>query len=330
LTFIRLLNAGIWHNNKKALAQDIKLVQKLRTQDVLKEIELLWHNQPNDQFRTEQKSPQQNFDEWLINQGIAKPNDETNYDYDSNSDNQIKKAKIKTKENSNYSTNSINKHKKIPPISSAEEDQKAKKVVGQPGHRIYTINPDEPDWNYSTKVDEKEYEPILRDFYPRDPYTCLPQDIDILLLNKELKGKTVDEIRKFMNENLLKSKQRPPTIINIDSERPVYQKPKSILDAQHKLITPGEKRPIDSAGLTLCENDMKSFPFKQAAKQLKSKNKSYYNTANVLDQIKKQLEPTKDEKLEIVRRNYGSDLSDFMLDKRRAQMSQKYEKVFII
>ncbi len=55
-------------------------------------------------------------------------------------------------------------------------------------------------WNSSAKINEKEYKPNLNNFFPRDQYTMLPTDADLVFLNKELKGMCLDEVKKLMKK----------------------------------------------------------------------------------------------------------------------------------
>lgn len=69
--------------------------------------------------------------------------------------------------------------------------------------------------------------------------------------------------------------------------RPVYYKPKHILDAQTKVNLESPAGPIDQAGLNITSGDPNSFAYKQAKNYLTQTRKS--STATAVDNIKKQL-----------------------------------------
>ena len=220
-------------------------------------------------------------------------------------------------------------------------------------------------WNYSTKAPEKDYINNLKDFFPRDPYTCLPKNLNLVLLEKELRGMSLEEVKEFMNKNL----EKPHLNLNHDPfsnkmNPNVVYKPKNIIDVPAKVKIPKEERVIDEAGFNLC-NDKTAFPYKQATKfiersqsidkircdlinnrnilkkensRIESSSSSKTQDSNMTDSIftlnraKNQFKlenQEKDEKLERIRVNYGSELSEFMKDRRHGNLSQKYEKVFI-
>jgi len=223
----------------------------------------------------------------------------------------------------------------------------------------------EHDWNYSTKTKEKDYVINLNDFFPRDPYTKLPENLDLMLLNTELKGMSLDEVKEFMKKRLIddprafkRMRQMSPGVAIVDAsdQRPVYYAPKNIIDAQTKVKLSDENcpKPRDAAGFHF-GNDINSFAFQEANRYLNGKSRkndkknssshvTYKNTEDTLSQIKNLLKTSddtssniaksnkgkvKDEKLEIVRKNFGDNLADYMTDKRHGTMSQKFEKVFI-
>jgi len=184
----------------------------------------------------------------------------------------------------------------------------------KPSNKFKQVNtPVKPDisWNFSGKVHSKPYTANLTDFFPRDYYTCMPTDVELLFLNKELKGQSMNKVKKLMKKDLSNT-------VNSDKseERMVVFKPKSVLDVE-------VKAPVDT-----CigrGNRLTSLSYGD-----------YYNTCGTLKEIKKQLFEAdarsgkfKDDKLKIVEKNYGKDLSNYMMDKRHGKMSQKYEKVFI-
>jgi hypothetical protein len=221
------------------------------------------------------------------------------------------------------------------------------------------------EWNYSTKTPKKDYINDLKDFFPRDPYTCLPKNLNLVLLEKELRGMSLEEVKEFMNKNLKKPRlnlNHDPFSNKINPN--VVYKPKNIIDVPTKVKISKDDRLVDEAGFNLC-NDKTAFPYKQATKfiersesidkikwdLLNKRNNKKPNSRNessnssktqdshitsdsifTLRQAKNQLKMEnleKDEKLERIRVNYGSELSEFMKDPRHGNLSQKYEKVFI-
>ena len=70
-TCAKLLSASIWQKDKHDLTAHFSLVRKLKTQDVLKEIEQAHHVQ----FETKEEA-EKKFDTWLTNQGFAQSNEE--------------------------------------------------------------------------------------------------------------------------------------------------------------------------------------------------------------------------------------------------------------
>jgi ankyrin repeat protein len=70
-TCAKLLSASIWQKDKNDINAHFSLVRKLKTQDVLKEIEQAHHVQFDTREEAEKK-----FDTWLTNQGFAKANEE--------------------------------------------------------------------------------------------------------------------------------------------------------------------------------------------------------------------------------------------------------------
>jgi hypothetical protein len=168
------------------------------------------------------------------------------------------------------------------------------------------------NWNSSGKVRTKPYTPNLTDFFPRDYYTCMPTDAELLFLNKELKGQSLNRVKNLIEKDL----SNYSTNSEQGDERVVVFKPKSVLDVD-------VKTPVDS-----CVGRGNKFTSLSYG--------DYYNSSGTLKEIKKQLceadtqgGKCRDEKLKIVERVYGKDLSNYMMDKRHGKMSQKYEKVFI-
>jgi hypothetical protein len=340
--------------DKKAIEEQEALMKRLQTQDILKEIE-----KSHFTYYEDSEESAKNFDKWLANQGFLSDKEVEKQAEKAASKNQAKtKKKDKQLLLSSFVSDKtlINNRKAEAEAEEAKNEKKklAKKKVDP--HFVPIIH--SKQWDYSVRPEGKEYVTNLGDFFPRDPYTLAPMNIDLVLLNKELKGMTLEQVKEFMKKPN-ESRNRPISL----AERPFYYKPKNIIDAQtkYKLDEVDVKR-IDSAGMTL-QNDTDLFQFQQAqkfvdkaveARNSKSKSMqaipnetsqdksssygSYFNTADTLKLIKGQLgsETTKktpkssrDDKLNIVKNNYGEDLKDFMTNKRHGVIDQKYEKVFI-
>ncbi len=187
-------------------------------------------------------------------------------------------------------------------------------LENKPPTKLKPVNTPKPDmnWNSSGKVRTKPYTPNLTDFFPRDYYTCMPTDAELLFLNKELKGQSLNRVKNLIKKDLSNNS----TNSEQSDERVVVFKPKSVLDVE-------VKAPVDS-----CVGRGNKFTSLSYG--------DYYNSSGTLKEIKKQLceadaqgGKCRDEKLKIVERVYGKDLSNYMMDKRHGKMSQKYEKVFI-
>lgn len=160
-----------WQDEKKEIANEQHLERRVRAQDVLKEIERAHF--ANTIASTKQESVEK-FDQWLVSQGFPKRDDKRNSIFiQNNTKTGLSKIGDEQQNNENIEDES-NK------TSQQNRRSKSKKK---------TIKKTEKDWNYSTKAAEKEYITDLNDFYPRDPLTQLPENIDLLMLNRELRGK---------------------------------------------------------------------------------------------------------------------------------------------
>jgi hypothetical protein len=340
--------------DKKAIEEQESLMRRLQTQDILKEIE-----RSHFTYYEDSEESAKNFDKWLMNQGFLSDQEVEEQAEEAATNNQAK-TKKKDKQmvlSSFVSGKTLINSKKAEAKAEEDKENEREKNLAKKKKTPFVPLVHDKQWDYSVKPEKKEYVTNLADFFPRDPYTLAPINIDLVLLNKELKGMTLEQVKEFMKKPI-NCTQKPVSL----SERPFYYKPKNIIDAQtkYKIEELDEKR-IDSAGLTL-QNDTGLFQFQQAKKyvdkqvetrNLKSRSMqaipteskqdsaygSYFNTVDTLKLIKEQLgteattsrksRPIKDEKLEIVRNNYGNDLKDFMTNKRHGVMDQKYEKVFI-
>lgn len=312
----KYLSDDLWHVTKKVLAEQIEIERKMQAQSILKEVESAHYVQ----FEDEDESAK-NFEEWLKHQGFL--SETTDYDNLLSHRSQIHNQSLK---------------ESIDNKPEQKSPKSIKKAIKKPS--LHKINKLEKDWNHSTKATGSDYVPNLEDYYPRDPYTFLPKNLDLILVNKELRGMSLEQVKEFMKLNLGRVDSASE---NYDSNRPVYYKPKNVIDSQTKQQRSDNDRLKDEAWMNMC-NDVRSFQFQEARNyvidsyntqkaQKKSKDSIYggfYNTKGALKQIKNQLKPSpKDDKLEIIEKLYGEELSNFMKDPRHGKMSQKYEKVFI-
>lgn len=268
-------------------------------------------------YETKEES-EDKFNEWLISQGFKPRNDENAII--------IPNSKLDTS--------------KAEPVTSPETNSKEKRVKTKRIDSTKKIH--EKDWNYSTKAEENDYVTNLDDFYPRNPFTQMPENLDLVLVNKELKGMSLEQVKEFMHKKIANNPNAFRQF-NSESERPVYYRPKNVIDLQTKVKLDPSKKGVDEAGVNLT-NDPKSFPFRQIKRFVaKSKSKedmsssygNYTHIESTVKLIKQQLSSDAcdkmgdKDKLNIIKQNFGNELSDYMMDKRHGKLSQKYEKVFI-
>ena len=306
----------MWQNEKKLKMSHLMLDRQQHTQELLNQVEKAHLN-----FYADKDESEKNFKEWLINQ--INCTDRVQPTSHSNESNQDTDSMIQLKSDSKMysvsapsSTTFSSKHDVVRPVKLKPLDNQA--------------------WNFSTKPHEKEYIANLTDFYPRDPYTCLPTDADLVYLNKELKGMSINQVQKLMKKKLNRSNSAIET-----SQRTVLFRPKHIIDAQTKTKIAESNGPVDQAGLHIYSGDPESFPYREAKKfitdaastkkHISHSYGDYYNTAATVKQIRKQLlangaanKKVKDDKLEVVEKCYGHELSNYMKD-RHNKMSQKFE-----
>lgn len=168
-------------------------------------------------------------------------------------------------------------------------------------------------WNSYSKPRKADYINDLKDFYPRDPYTCLPKNLNLVLLNKELRGMSLEQVKEFMDQKL----NRPLTsTTTMDEHKPIVYKPRNIVDVPTKAKLTSDDRLVEETGLTLT-NDKTTFPYTDAKRFIEQKSMFMTTTK------------TNDNGLQRIEAHFGPELSEFMKD-RRGLLSQKYEKVFIV
>lgn len=143
----------------------------MRVQDVLKEIERAHFANST----TNREESSEKFNEWLISQGFPKRDQNTNSIFIGGNQQQRNDddAKKSVEQESNE--------------TAAKSEQKTR---GGAKSKRTRVKKAEKDWNYSTKPVDKEYTTDLNDFYPRDPFTQLPENMDLVMLNRELRGTT--------------------------------------------------------------------------------------------------------------------------------------------
>lgn len=278
---------------------------------------------------------EQHFDNWLASQGFHPTESKPSI---KNSNQSTTTTATTTLESAGATNSSLN-------LNDAASSMR---MANQPADVEFPPLIHAKDWNYSTKPDKPEYVTNLDDLYPRDPFTQMPENLDLILVNNELKGMSLEQVKHFMKKKLQHNNANhhhhqvasssSTQKITRGGRQPFYYRPKHVLDVQAKTKLDEAKRPLDEAGVNLT-NDKNTFPFRQLDKFVSnskiSSSKSstlygnYQKTDSTVKLIKQQLATTNDDKLNIVNQNYGSDLRDFMTDKRHAKMSQKYEKVFI-
>lgn len=300
----KYLNNEIWCSEKAQLTHENLLDRQMRSQGLLKQVQSVYES-----YYEDKEDSEKNFESWLVSQvdvqevclgsTLSKENDAKSK---SGSNSTVKLADAQSKDKHNPSPT---KSKAIPEsANSYKSSTKLKPVVN--------ILKSDLSWNFSGKICPKAYTSNLTDFFPRDYYTCLPTDAELLFLNKELKGQSMDKVKNLIKKDF--SGLNNTSNSENNGERVVVFKPKSVLDVEAKAL-------VDTCAGRGNKNTPQSYG-------------SYYNTNGTLKQIKRQLSADvvgkhMDEKLKFVERVYGKDLSNYMMDSRNGKMSQKYEKVFI-
>jgi hypothetical protein len=344
----RLLAASMWHTEKLLTFKQESLNKRLKTQDVLLEIE-----RAHTILHENKKKSTKKFDNWLNTQSFIKPEmSQTNSkklpklknSYDSENDDE----RTPRKEQQNIK-------KRIVTSSAAHSDvthlfHRSQEIETSDLKQTDIDDETKSQWNYSTKVNGKSYIKNLDDFYPRDQYTCLPPDGDLLLLHHQLSGLTLDEVKSFMKKNLKereeflkiqqnkidkskyqggkkkKIKNSASSSSSLKSKRTVMYKPKNVLDYETKARPLDDFSKINDAAFTLSE-DPTSFYYQETRKIVnksdpvlnqKKKNVSFSRSKkNVDDKFKSTVETY-----------FNNDLYEFMKTKN-GNINPKYEKVFI-
>jgi hypothetical protein len=246
----------------------------LIAQDILKDVEQSYYAKITNKDEAEKK-----FDAWLRNQGFLDDSIEKE-----------KKSNIENKEQISFEViEELNSSRKSQQdLNSIDRDKSAKQ-------NTITISQEKNNnnkWMYTKHPPESKYITNLNDFYPRDPYTLMPDKTALLspFMNKELRGMTLSQVKNFMKKNYrIKSALTAQNELN---DRLVYFKPKSVTDLQTKSKRAFQEQNIfDLAGLHLC-NDLGSFQYEGPKQFLNKKKSSYgnfYDTVETIKTIKSQL-----------------------------------------
>lgn len=328
----------MWSQEKKGQLREKRTEDRLKTQEILKEIE-----RAHLSYFPDLEESERQFDKFLMNQGFnpeenkideSQPKEKKEYNLGLKNILLIPDDEVEKDTNNIFSQLDIRSSDITSIITSSRKTQPKNQKQTSEIKKAYH----DKEWNYSTKPSEKKYVSNLKDFFPRDPYTLLPSNGDLLLINKELRGMSLEQVKEFMKTNLKKNKSSSFAYQRNYSSRPVYYKPKNIIDTQAKIRSDDQTLGIDNAGLFLGD-DIESFGFRQAQNFIHNNLENFFSAKsdhddgyewnrkkkNAHDCDKKFI----DDKLEIVESNYGPELAKFMTDRRSGKMSQKYEKVFI-
>lgn len=154
---------------------------------------------------------------------------------------------------------------------------------------------------------------------------------------------SLEQVKLFMRKKFPRELVESKKLAN---ERPVYYRSNHVIDLPKKMSTTSNMGALsDESGLHLT-NDPRSHPFKLIDDFLGKNSGGKLNdeqndgdddadaefSDTVISLIKKPRGKTRygsDENLDIIRRNYGNELYEFMMDKRSGKLNKKYHKVFI-
>ncbi len=311
-----MLSFYLWQNEKKEETESQTMLKRLKLQGILKEAEKSYFATNDNKEDSEKK-----FNTWLASQGF----------FASSKENKEKSStsKLSSKENKKLNAEQNTAENVQMSVFFPKKDSKKPKTQIKPASH-------EKPWNHSTKTLERGYITNLSDFFPRDTYTLMPDHK--ALLTRELKGMTLEEVKEFMQTNL----NYDPKILKLIDEntsRPFYHKVKTIIDVQtkNKFDEIGEQPTKAALHLT---NDTNTFPYKQTKSflgineidnlnsRMQNKYQSKSNHQVIITQLNKP-KKLKDDKLEVIRRDFSEELSEFMKDKRHGYLEKKYDKVFI-
>lgn len=301
----------MWCNEKKILTKENQLERQQLCQQLLKQVKTVY-----EYYYENKEVAEKEFENWLIQQVYVSENNIT---------------RIVPGESHKLNKSST----KLSSISSSNLKQQNKTKTNT------QYNKPGIDWNFSVKVNKEPYKSNLNDFFPRDIYTMMPTDADLVFLNKELKNQSIEKVKylieKDFTHQILKTEK--------NSDREVVYKPKNVIDTPNKAKGPEE---CDTTGLHLTSGDPKSYSYKKVKSIVSestiqnSQSDAYGNHQVIKSDVKnikallgenktilKPMKVRNDEMLNIIEKSYGKDLSDFMENKRHGKVSQKYEKVFI-
>lgn len=376
----------MWHTEKLLTFEQEYLQKKLRTQDILLEIE-----KAHSILLENKQQSAKKFDTWLKNQSFIKENNnnkmsernETILAIKAAGDDNSKKLPqiIKTSGSDserfrNHEVIRRDSRKRQPSALSSttqsEDLMSSQELIDADRKRKETLKNEEIEnlhsskWNYSTKVEEKVYTKNLDDFYPRDPYTFLPEDTELTLLHRQLSGMTLEEVKEFMKKNLKereeyvknkkemideaklkatkKARKYSVNIKTVSKEkdkietksdnRQVYYKPKHIFDYETKTKSNDESNKIHMATMNF-GNDPTAFQFKQSKKYVeKNRSEPTIHKSRPRNKAKSSIPISEDAEVandvrQIIERYFDRSLYEFMTLKN-GQINPKYEKVFIV
>jgi len=308
-----LLGFYLWHNEKKDVSESQTMLKRLQVQGILRETEKSYFSTNDNKEDSEKK-----FNMWLANQGFftSKENNE-----------KTKTSKLTLKDNKKENSEQNKAENVQMTVFFPKRDFKKAKTQIKPASH-------EKAWNYSTKTLDRPYTTNLTDFFPRDPYTLMPDHK--ALLTRELKGMSLEEVKEFMQKNL-NYDPKLLKLIDENTNKPFYHKAKTIIDVQTKNKFDEICEQPTKAALNLT-NDTNTFPYKQTKlllginenlTSLATNNYDSKSNSEVKNFQRNKPKKIKDDKLEVIKRDFSEELSDFMKDKRHGCLEKKYDKVFI-
>jgi hypothetical protein len=344
----------MWHNQKILNMNDTLLNRKMHVQEALIDIEKTIQQSTGERqeklasesfagdksFDRNSKALQKRhtdkvFESWLQEQGFKHAKTVSKKETvklalpeipktDRKDDDELKLKREKSRITSGMTDSSFNKLHGIMKTNNMPTEKLAEDLT-----RVKT-----PRWNISTRLKKEPYLKNLDDFYPRDPYTLMPSDTELLLLHRELNGLTIEEVKEFMRENykdkamknrdkidVIESTTKKMHTLEPNTEREHYFRPKNIMDYEPKRKDPEHKYGLDQASFALSRTPTST---------------CYDRTRDFLNDKQKQVsEPDVQNDEVLVNGNnffdvyFGPELYEYMKDKKNGKISKKYEKVFI-
>ncbi|XP_041367962.1 ankyrin repeat domain-containing protein 53-like [Gigantopelta aegis] len=289
----RILAAEMWHQNKDYVAKELSQLKKLKMQHVLQEIE---DDEEFQAIRDDQK--EKAFQQWLKERNLEEkptgpqPKEDQQQGLQKANSKQsegVRAASVAFEEKSTTPTSAASWKRET--LSSGlsgdmyrdyDEDESKKQrevsdvtAVKPPPKSEQYINPN--PWNKYAKMCEKEYLPVLKDFYPRDEYTMMPK---LKSFPKYYTGKfehlltmsDIDVSNKPSATEKLRKPDLPKDVIQKElakdpssHERPIVFKPKCIYDVVTKRKYDPDVIPSSETPMHLSD-DFRSFLVKNSIK----------------------------------------------------------------